>query len=326
MANRHESRSGPTQLAAALAPAGVLAAMGAGWVWAARGTDWWAQALRSPLFVRCGLVLMGCTLALQIVLTAMFRLGRRRGGLSADQRGVAVLEFALVFPIAMAIVLVMVQTAMLMAGNLLVHYAAYSATRSAVVWIPRDLSDEEPRNVVDSDVDASAKVRTIRRAAVLALVPAATGVPPDAARQADPMWRRRFERFLAEDASSAEWLGRWPLDTAFAYAEQHTQVTLDPPAGIAPDDADDGKADGLVDSGSAAAPYGKREDITVSVRHELYLWVPYANRVFGRRLQGRPGHYATAVTASYTLVNQGRYDNVVTEYSKDTGEALLPSW
>ena len=103
------------------------------------------------------------------------------------------------------------------------------------------------------------------------------------------------------------------MATALWYADEHTAVALKEPAGYAPDDTDDGRLDGTFDNGSFVPPYHKREDITVTVRHELYLWVPYAGRIFGRELPGWPGHYAKMVSASHTLVNQGRYDNVVRE-------------
>ena len=283
------------------------------------------KALRSASFVHCGLGLMGCTVALQVVGTAMVHLGRRhRAGLSADARGVAVLEFALVFPIALTIVLIMVQTALLMTGNLLVNYAAYCAARSAVVWIPRELPDE-PRNVVVADDDASDKFRRIRRAAVLAVMPAATSVPADPDREADGTWRRRLGQLLGERGPSARWLDGWPMATALWYADGHTDVVLKDPAGHVPNDADDGRLDGAFDNGSFVTPYHKREDITVTVRHQLYLWVPYAGRIFGRELADWPGHYATRVSASHTLVNQGRYDNVIQEYVPDSYELLLPS-
>jgi len=270
------------------------------WAWAARGHTWWAQALRSERFVRCGALLMICAMALQVVLTAMVRLGRRGRRFSAtDERGVAVVEFTLLFPIAMAIVLVMVQTALVMAGNLVVHYAAYSAARSAVVAIPMDTA-REYRNELALE-GASDKRLRIRRAAVLALLPAAgsPGEANPASSESDALGDAMATISEAYDEPIPGWIGG-KLARKYAYAddEANTVIEVEPPAFPEAHDGD----------------YGPREDIRVTVTHRLYLPVPYACRVFADGQLDSAGRYYTDVTASYVLVNQGLPDNVRVEW------------
>ncbi len=320
-----ERRSWRPCVAALALPVCLLILTGM-WVWAARGTAWWAQALRSELFIRCGVLLMGCAVALQLVLTAMVRLGRRGRRFSvSDERGVAVVEFTLVFPIAMGIVLVMVQTALVMVGNLLVHYAAYSAARSAVVEIPTH-TWQEIRNELGPD-GASDKRLRIRRAAVLALLPAAgsPGRSNPASSESDKLGAAMATISAAYDEPVPGWVGE-KLARKYAYADddRNTRIELEPPA--FPEDHD--------------GNYGPREDIRVIVTHRLYLPVPYACRIFADGELDSGGHYYTEVTASYVLVNQGRPDNVRIEWVRNNsseeydppsggpvevpGETLLP--
>ena len=57
-----------------------------------------------------------------------------------------------------------------MVGNVFVHYAAFSATRAAIVQIPQDAGPLEPRNTVTVQED-SRKLYAIGAAAAYALVP-----------------------------------------------------------------------------------------------------------------------------------------------------------
>jgi hypothetical protein len=53
--------------------------------------------------------------------------------LRAEEDGQAMVEFAIVFPVVFLLFLVIVQTALLMTARQVVHYAAFSAARSAIV-------------------------------------------------------------------------------------------------------------------------------------------------------------------------------------------------
>lgn len=311
----------------------ALAAIAALWWRAAQGSTWWAAAIRSPLFVRYGLILLASTAALSAIGRAMVRLGRRPGrSIDRDQAGVAVLEFVLLFPIAMAIILVMIQSAMLMTGNLLVHYGAFCAARSAVVWIPADLREwGEPPNVVESP-NRSVKLGRIHQAGVLGVLPAGAlsrrfGHPAGAGAM-----RRTLSGVYGHyGRNPAGWLDE-PLAAKYGYVSdpEHTWVELSAPTYVidhARDDALDGRIDQVFFDGSTVRPYGPGEPITVTLHHRLYLSVPYANRLFGEALAGHPGHYATEIAVSYTLMNQGRYDDVILEIVPGTGrpgQVMLP--
>lgn len=60
--------------------------------------------------------------------------------LHRDQAGgVQSLSFVLTLPIFLMVMMLIVQVSQLMIGVMVVHYAAFAAARSAIVWIPADL-------------------------------------------------------------------------------------------------------------------------------------------------------------------------------------------
>jgi len=76
-------------------------------------------------------------------------LGRLRK-LHRDQGGaVQSLAFVLVLPFFVMIMLFIIQISQVMIGTVVVHYAAFAAARSAIVWIPANLG-EEPENCISA--------------------------------------------------------------------------------------------------------------------------------------------------------------------------------
>ena len=76
---------------------------------------------------------------------------RKLARLHADQRGaVQSLSFVLTLPFFVLIVLFIVQVSQIMIGTVIVHYAAYAAARSAIVWIPAGVGLTEPENRISS--------------------------------------------------------------------------------------------------------------------------------------------------------------------------------
>jgi len=74
---------------------------------------------------------------------------RRLRQLHRDQGGSAQsLSFVLTLPVFIMIMLFIVQVSQLMIGTIVVHYAAYAAARSAIVWIPADLGTDEGPNCI----------------------------------------------------------------------------------------------------------------------------------------------------------------------------------
>jgi hypothetical protein len=112
-------------------------------------------------------VLVGLVLAAHFLVrlsNARLRLGRLRG-LHRDQGGnVQSLSFVLTLPIFIMVMMLIVQVSQLMIGLNVVHYAAYAAARSAVVWIPADMPSPEGSNCISSyaiDPDAPDQVMPV---------------------------------------------------------------------------------------------------------------------------------------------------------------------
>ena len=81
--------------------------------------------------------------------------------LHSDEAGaVQSLSFVLTLPIFMMIMMLVVQVSQLMIATVVVHYAAFAATRAAIVWIPADMgTPEEGHNRISSFTpDATATI------------------------------------------------------------------------------------------------------------------------------------------------------------------------
>ncbi|MDY7009474.1 MAG: TadE family protein [Planctomycetota bacterium] len=270
------------------------------WALVSLDDGWVGRCFRSRISLYAGAVALVCLVGLYILTGAAWRLGRsqRKSRPRTKETGTAAVEFALLFPFALMILLMMIQSMLLMAGNLAVHHAAYAAARSAVVWVPENLSHDEPKNVLASP-NSSAKFHRIRSAAVYAVMPVSAGKgdwsgedPGNAA-----VIQEGLERFWQLYGSSAPNWVQTMLAGKYRYAWNFTEVSLSDPAG--------------------GGAYGDHETINVQVRHRLYLSVPYADLVFslidGEELPGASGHYAMIVNAGCSLTNQGVEDEIDVE-------------
>jgi len=272
--------------------------VGGGWsLLHASGGRWKLGALGSRLFVTCGLITAGCVLGLAVLGTALWLAGASRRARRDGEEGTAIIEFALVLPIALMLVLIMTQSSLLMGGNLCVNYAAFCAARSAVVSVPLDFGEDEPRNVV-SDMVSSAKLRRMDLAAAWALLPVGCS-NPRAPSQDVSLLQSGLERFFGSAGiDTPHWLYS-NLGQRLRYAEDYTQMELAPPA-----------------NGTEYAP---NEDLRVNLRHDFYLSVPYAAYIFsqlardGVRLGFGASEYATVIRATCTLTNEGAQDYVDVE-------------
>lgn len=186
---------------------------------------------------------------------------RRVLRLHGDQLGTAQsLSFVLTLPLFVLVLLFIVQVSQLMIATVVVHYSAYAAARSAVVWIPAWVSDAEPENcisasaidpeapdqvfpIVDPDspdygpaeggltyvvAPGSAKYDKIASAAVLAcaaISPSRRTVPPDATSS---LYSAVIEQAYRSMVSGADANRRIPdrLANKVAYAAQATQVEI----------------------------------------------------------------------------------------------------
>jgi hypothetical protein len=71
---------------------------------------------------------------------ARMELGRLKRLHREQTGGVQSLSFVLTLPIFIMVMLLIVQVSQVMIGIVVVHYAAFATARSAIVWIPADLS------------------------------------------------------------------------------------------------------------------------------------------------------------------------------------------
>lgn len=216
-----------------------------------------------------------------------------------DTRAVATIEFALVFPIALFLMLTLAQTTLVMGSLSYVHYAAYSATRAAIVQIPRDLPEtDEPANAIYVDL-RSPKFAAIRRAAVLSLVPVA-GRLAESGTATQTYVAGLSHHFASYGMSDPAWLTNLAADR-LRYADAYTRVTLLRTTVPSPQEVE---FDELRNGRHTFSP---REAISVRVEHELHLAVPYASMLFAddwHETRDGLSRYSL-VEAQYTLTNEG---------------------
>ncbi len=219
---------------------------------------------------------------------------------SDNDAGVATIEFALVMPVVLFLMLVLIQTMLLMAGQLFVHYAAYAAVRAAIVQIPRDLSQRgEPINVI-SIGSSRGKFGAIEQAAVLAVMPVSGR---DDSSQVDG------EGFASALRQHYELLGettpRW-VDTLaaerYCYAAEHTQIEL---IEIITDAEGDTVLMRPITSGQYT--YGMKDPVAVRVEHRFNLSVPYIRAIFAdAKMSTKQGQTAyTNISALQMLTLEG---------------------
>jgi Flp pilus assembly pilin Flp len=278
----------------------VLLLLG-GWLMVAGQTGWLSAAFRSEMFVRFGLISIGCVGGLLLVTVALARMGRRlmrRRNLLADNRGTATLEFALLLPVALTVVLILIQSMLMMTATVVVNYAAFSAARAAIVWIPRDLAGvngvdgyrPEPHNVLVDPTDGdSYKFERIKLAAAYACMPIAgvddSGQGPDTMAKVVNGIRNEFESVGMEVPN---WVGKL-AGGKFGYAWQYTTVEF-------------------VNWTPTKGAVKERADVVVKVEHDYHLSVPFAANLFGQS----SGHgYISKVSATYALSNEGLSDEIL---------------
>ncbi len=272
-------------------------------------TTWWWAAMTDATMLRCAAIGLVAAAAVVVLATLLWKLHRGRrdegdpangGGRLADASGTATLEFCLVFPILLFFALLLAQTTTLMAGNMVVHYAAFAATRTAIVQIPADYTfDGEPANVLVHR-EGNRKYNAIRQAAVVALWPVAGrgsggNVPAD--RVADGVG----DYFAAYGVDQPAWVhALLPDRLRYAADQQNTVVTVYRYDGVA--------LPGVPLVEGEIAQFGPKDPVSVSVQHRLNLAVPYVRAIFA---DGREDGSAYAlVNARSTLTNEGIVDQL----------------
>ena len=265
--------------------------------------NWWWRAVTSDLSLGCLAAGLGSVALLLLGAVVLGRLGRgarqsRQRDPAGQTRGTATIEFALVIPVMLFLILLLAQTTFVMAGNLFVHYAAFAATRSAVVYIPADHGPYEPPNVLD-DAPGSPKFDAIRSAAVFALAPIA-GAMPSGSAPSQAVTEAIDQYYQAYGRNPPRWVETLIADRLrYANDQLRTRVT------VMHTFVD---VDGRVthaDTTEAGPVFGPTEPISVRVEHQLNLSVPIVWVLFADDLDD--GRYSV-VTARYTMINKGVLD------------------
>ncbi len=263
---------------------------------------WW-QAMSSPLGRWCLVVALLCAVGIAVGWVALRRLhagGARFAGVR-DEDGTATIEFTLVFPFLLFLMLSLAQVTMLMAGNMNVHYSAYAAARAAIVHVPRAFADDGPNEYTQGE--GNTKHDLILEAAAIALTP--FGGRLDSSYDAE--LADRYAEGLA-DYYAGEPVPRWTGDLArekLNYCLENTEVTLGYPEVL-----DSDAIDRVQLQPGESHTYGHRDAITAYLTHKLYLGVPYVNRIFGEgRADGERGMYVQ-VKSDCTLTNEGMRDEL----------------
>lgn len=262
---------------------------------------WW-QALASPTGRTCALIALGCVAGI-VVLSAVLRGLHPRPRIVAvrDEDGTATIEFALIFPFLLFLMMALAQTTMVMGGNMMVHYAAYTATRSAIVQVPRELADNGPNQYTQSE--GSTKHDLVHEAAAIALVPFSGRVDSSRNTQLADRFSEGFGQYFS-DTSEPNWTGDYAREK-LNYALEQTEVVLGYPEVL-----DTETVEMVRLTNGETYTYANRGAITVFLTHRLYLGVPYVNRLFADgRVEGGKGSYVE-VEADCTLTNEGMRDEL----------------
>ncbi|MCP4375889.1 MAG: hypothetical protein GY794_06920 [bacterium] len=258
--------------------------------------QWLPQALCSRGFIKYTLITMVLAVVLSVTCHVLWSIGARARTRRRSQEGGAIIEFALVLPFAMALLLLLAQSSFLMVGHLCVQYSAYCAARAAIVNIPDDRSQYggEAQNYVNPDPDASYKQTRILYAALWPIMPVSCSTSDQQKADLPELTNGLANFFTAYGQATPGWVTA-NLERKWQYARDHTFVELAPP--ISGDE------------------YGEAEDIQVSVQHTFYLAVPVARTIFaalddGVELDIGNGEYGLIMRATCTLTNEGVQDYV----------------
>ena len=184
-----------------------------------------------------------------------------------DEHATATLDFTLVFPIFTMVILVLAQLSLLINARLVVSYAAFAATRSAVVWLEdggEAVARERAEKAAEVGCSAISPADQVLGLGWLNALP----VAPLYVHALDGDFVRRVIRGGSK----------------FDYSKLATTARLRLPDG----------------------ELGAHDPVTVEVEHLFYLSVPYGDRLFRDPGTGLFGLPIRTIRDEYTLTNEGR--------------------
>ncbi len=199
------------------------------------------------------------------------------GGLLRGRRpnlgesGQAMTEVAVSFPVLLITTLILMQLALLYQAKNVVTYAAFAATRAAIVWIPVEAGGEAKHSI---NVDGGDKYDKIHQAAAMACVPISprASVVLDSLPFVGDIIGAAFDVF--EDIFASLGLAGEMVDNAlqrYAFSSFATNLTFY-----------QGDENGLEElTGEVSFAYPDGPDVGVKVMHRYYLPIPLANRIIG---------------------------------------------
>ncbi|MEO1237175.1 MAG: hypothetical protein AAFX76_10340, partial [Planctomycetota bacterium] len=299
--------------------------------------DPWSSALGGGFALRCGLI-GGVSLVVGLLAARVLWYQRPRPRKWASDRGevgwrtrvaawpgwsrlrsesgTATVEFTLAFVPALFVCLILLQTVLAFSGNFFVHYAAYAATRSAVVQAP-DGRVGGGGQIFD-DIDHPA-YRAATRAAAFALAPV-SGKLGDTAGTPDAFADGLAEYFDAYGRSPPRWVGTLSAQR-FAYALEHTGIRL---VETTVTEGEGVRLRALSDDRLTTIVYGPKDPVTLQVDHKLHLSIPYASVFFADGTHATSGGrtaYAD-ISAIATLPLEGVDRNLPPQPTLPGGEIL----
>ena len=244
---------------------------------AADAGSWWAAALtqgRGPL---CLAIIAAGVVALLLAGRTLDRLspaaprGRRLATALARLRsddGTATVEFVLVFPVALVILLTLLQSVLVFSGNLFVNYAAYTAARAAIVHAPTGGIGGGGALIFEGPAMAH-----VRHAAAMALVPV-SGREDASSSDANAFVAGLQDYYSFYEQQPPAWVSGI-AGQRFAYAVEHTsvhpyRVSVLRSGGI---DLERLRVDESIG-------YGPKDPVALGVSHRLNLSIPYVSGIF----------------------------------------------
>jgi hypothetical protein len=205
--------------------------------------------------------------------TALLLRGRRP---ALGDAGQAMTEVAISFPVLLITTLILMQLALMFQARNVVTYAAFSAARAAIVWIPASIPTEDTHVI---QIDGGTKIDKIQQAAAMACVPISPkasnvmgGVPfiGDLIASSSVAFTSLVSVLGLPSSYAENGLQR------YAYSSFATKVFIYKAT-------ENGIGDGGgFESGLSTWTYPENPaDVAVLVEHNYYLSIPVVNRIIG---------------------------------------------
>ncbi|MEE2827681.1 MAG: TadE/TadG family type IV pilus assembly protein [Myxococcota bacterium] len=227
--------------------------------------------LYALLAAACGFAVWRLGLAVLRACGLIFRRLRTGQRPAMGESGQAMTEVVVSFPVLLITTLILMQMALMYQARNVVTYAAFSAARAAIVWVPAEAESEGKHQI---NVGGGEKWNKIQQAAAMACVPISprAGLVLEGLPFVGDLIADAFSAFSSMISSLG--LGADYTDAAlqrYAYSSYATEVTLYKATEFGFE----------VQSGEVQWDYPDGADVGVLVEHRYYLPIPLVNRYIG---------------------------------------------